>query len=428
MGERNNNQIIRGKATAILEKLYGDGAHFRAGQYEAIEAAMTHKRTLVAQRTGWGKSLVYFVCTKLLRARGEDATVVVVPSALLRENQMAAARKLGLRCGDIRDTAERERADMLFVTPDALVDDDVQSWLRSSPIGLLVIDEAHCMSPHSCDYLPAYGRLRELMAQLPNAVPVLAATATAGDAVAGELKRQMGEDVFVSKGPLGRESLYLQVLSLPDKCRRYAWLLQNLPKLDGSGIIYCPTDCDCRALAAFLRENGIAAEAYASWEDEHSRAAEECFRRNELKALVAASEPGMGYDKGDIAFVIHTRMPSSIVSYYREIGRAGRSLPKAYVFLMHSGEDEETMNAINEAAFSEMEEEIAAVRRREWEQMKRMAYLQGCYNQYIASCLDDPTASDCGHCTNCMGFDLFPAAVSPRCVSTAEAYLKEKGP
>lgn len=357
---------ILAESTAILRSLYGIGARFREGQYEAIEATMTRHRTLVVQRTGWGKSLVYFICTKLMRRRNRGVTMVVSPLLVLMENQLEAAEKMGLVCDSLNSTTkdrreeillalERDELDLVLVTPETLFSDDVQARLRNIRIGLFVIDEAHCISDWGHDFRLEYGRLKQIIRQLPSAVPILATTATANDRVVADLQTQLGDRVFVSRGPLTRESLYIQVLHHPGRIERYGWILENLPRLPGSGIIYCLTQRDCDYLADFLKSHGIAAEAYysrGSREGETlNRQIEEQFRRNLLKVIVATIKLGMGYDKGDIAFVIHYQMPQNIVSYYQQIGRAGRNIDRAYIFLMHGKEDEDILNYFINTAF-----------------------------------------------------------------------------
>lgn len=366
MNNIGQHRDIRERATEIIRQLYGPEASFREGQYEAIEATMTRNRTLVVQRTGWGKSLVYFVCTKLMREQRRGVTVVVSPLLVLMENQIEAAEKLGLQCDALNSTTrdrredilaalEQDTLDLVFVTPETLFSDDVQARLRNIRIGLFVVDEAHCISDWGHDFRLEYGRLKSIIQTLPTNVPILATTATANDRVVADLQEQLGNNVYVSRGPLTRESLHIQILNKPGKIERYAWILENLPKLPGSGIIYCLTRRDCDYLADFLKSNGISAAAYysrGSAEGEQlNREIEEQFRTNRLKVIVATVKLGMGYDKGDIAFVIHYQMPQNIVSYYQQIGRAGRNIDKAYIFLMYGKEDEDILNYFINTAF-----------------------------------------------------------------------------
>ena len=363
------DEKIYEKAYSIIKSLYGKNATFRDGQYEAIEATMTKRRTLVVQKTGWGKSLVYFSCTKMLREQSKGVTFVVSPLLVLMQNQLEAAEKLGLKCDvlnsdtrdrreEILDSLKNNQLDLVLVTPETLFTDDVQKALGEIKIGLLVIDECHCISDWGHDFRQEYGRLREVISYLPPNVPILATTATANNRVINDLEKQLGSDVFVSRGPLTRESLSIQVLDMPSKVERYAWILENINKLKGSGIIYCLTQRDCDYLSDFLNKNGISAMPYYSNDakDEENKLAEEKFQRNEIKVIVATIKLGMGYDKGDISFVIHYQMPSNIVSYYQQIGRAGRNIDRAYTFLMCGKEDMDIINYFIGTAFPTKEE------------------------------------------------------------------------
>ncbi len=361
-----HNKNIYDQSFCILKALYGTEAKFRKGQYEAIEATLTYRRTLVVQRTGWGKSLVYFISTKILREQDRGVTMVVSPLLVLMQNQLEAAQKLGLRCDvlnstvkdrreSIIDSLKKDELDLIFVTPETLFKDDMQDALPHIRIGLFVVDEAHCISDWGFDFRLDYSNLRTVIARLPQNVPLLATTATANDRVVDDLKKQFGEDVYISRGSLSRDSLYIQVLNLPEKAQRYAWILENLPKLPGSGIIYCLTRRDCDYLADFLCQNGILAKAYYSREGEEGEAVnsqfEDDFRNNRIKVIVATVKMGMGYDKGDISFIIHFQMPSNIVSYYQQIGRAGRNIECAYTFLMCGAEDKDVIMYFINTAF-----------------------------------------------------------------------------
>lgn len=349
----------------LLKSIYGEKAAFREGQYEAIEATMTNRRTLVVQRTGWGKSLVYFMCTKMFRKMNRGFTMVISPLLVLMENQAEMAKALGIRCdvlnstvkdrrGEILQALSNNELDLIFVTPETLFNDEVQAKIPEFNIGLFVIDEAHCISDWGHDFRLEYGKIGKIISGLPSNIAVLATTATANDRVVDDLKKQFNEDVFISRGPLSRESLHIQVIDLQNKIDRYAWLLENLNKLPGTGIIYCLTQRDCDYLADFLTKNGISAMPYYSKNSDKEYTNEialDKFRKNKIKAIVATVKLGMGYDKGDISFVIHYQSPSSIVAYYQQIGRAGRNIDDAYIFLMSGKEDEDINNYFIETAF-----------------------------------------------------------------------------
>jgi len=371
-----NNQKVYDSAFSIIHQLYGAGARFRDGQYEAIEATLVNNRTLVVQRTGWGKSLVYFVCTKILRNEGKGVTMVVSPLLVLMENQIEAARKLGLRCDVLNSTVGDRRAeiiqniisdqlDLILVTPETLFKEDLQNVLKDIRIGLFVIDEAHCISDWGHDFRLEYGNLYKVLSVLPKSVPVLATTATANNRVVEDLNAQLGGNVYISRGSLTRESLAIQVLNLKSKAERYAWILQNIMNLSGSGIIYCLTQRDCDYLSDFLNKNGIPTMSYysrAQDDEEKNRIAEEKFKNNDIKAIVATIKLGMGYDKGDIGFVIHFQQPSNIVSYYQQIGRAGRNIPCSNAFLLCGKEDNEILDYFINTAFPTEKEETEIVK------------------------------------------------------------------
>lgn len=359
-----NNEIFS-EASDIIKELYGSNATFRDGQYEAIETTLLNSRTLVVQKTGWGKSLVYFTCTKILRKQKKGVTIVVSPLLVLMENQVDAAKKLGLKCEVLNSTVKDRRTeiihslikdelDLILVTPETLFKDDIQTHLRNIKIGLFVIDEAHCISDWGHDFRLEYSNLYKVLGRLPDNVPILATTATANNRVINDLKSQLGSVVFVSRGPLIRESMAIQVLKYKSRAERYAWILENINCIPGSGIIYCLTQRDCDYLSDFLNKNGIETKTYYSRnQDEESKntEAEYLFKKNKIKALVATIKLGMGYDKGDISFVIHFQQPPNIVSYYQQIGRAGRNIDKSFAFLMTGLEDEKIINYFNNTAF-----------------------------------------------------------------------------
>ena len=364
---------LRTEAEQHLRALAGEHARLRDDQWTAIRALVAERRrALVVQRTGWGKSAVYFVATALLRARGAGPTVIVSPLLALMRNQVDAAARAGIHArtinsanleeweqvhAEIRDGA----VDVLLVSPERLNnpgfrDNVLPRLVRTA--GLIVIDEAHCISDWGHDFRPDYRRIRTLLATLPADVPVLATTATANARVTADVAEQLGVGavpgsaaadaadrdgaVVVLRGPLDRESLRLAVVSLPAAPMRLAWLADNLASgtLPGSGIIYTLTVAAAYETAAFLREQGIEVTAYSGKDDQARRlAAEDDLLANRVKALVATSALGMGFDKPDLGFVVHLGAPQSPVAYYQQIGRAGRGVERADVVLLPGRED-----------------------------------------------------------------------------------------
>ncbi|MCX5061856.1 MULTISPECIES: RecQ family ATP-dependent DNA helicase [unclassified Streptomyces] len=361
--EHTSNAELRAAADAVLARLVGDAtgmARLREDQWRAIEALVAdRRRALVVQRTGWGKSAVYFVATSLLRARGSGPTVIVSPLLALMRNQVEAAARAGIRARTINssnteqwDTVQDEIAagevDVLLVSPERLNNPDFRDQVLpklAAATGLLVVDEAHCISDWGHDFRPDYRRLRTMLGDLPPGVPVLATTATANARVTADVAEQLGtggaSDALVLRGPLDRESLSLNVLRLPDAAHRMAWLAEHLGELPGSGIIYTLTVAAAEEVTTFLRHRGHDVASYTGkTENADRQQAEEDLLANKVKALVATSALGMGFDKPDLGFVVHLGSPSSPIAYYQQVGRAGRGVEHAEVLLLPGKEDQ----------------------------------------------------------------------------------------
>ena len=354
----------------MLRRLAGDAARLREDQWTAIEAlAADRRRCLVVQRTGWGKSAVYFVATALLRERGAGPTVIVSPLLALMRNQVEAAERAGIRARTINSANLHEwqeieaqiaegSVDVLLISPERLNNpsfrDEVLPRLAES-VGLLVVDEAHSISDWGHDFRPDYRRLRNLISSLPPGLPVLATTATANTRVTDDVAEQLGTggaSALVLRGTLDRESLHLSVLSLKDNASRLAWLAERLNDLPGSGIIYTLTVTAAAETADFLRSRGYLVAAYTGrTEDEDRRQGERDLLDNKIKALVATSALGMGFDKPDLGFVVHLGAPSSPIAYYQQVGRAGRGVERAEVVLLPSAEDREIWRYFTSLAF-----------------------------------------------------------------------------
>jgi ATP-dependent DNA helicase RecQ len=350
-------------------------AEFRPGQLEAIrDVAVDRARVLCVQRTGWGKSAVYFVATALLRENGAGPTLIVSPLLALMRNQLAAARRLGLRAHTINSTNREEwdgvgarlaadDLDLLLISPERLNNPrfrDEMLPLFAASVGLLVIDEAHCISDWGHDFRPDYRRVRDMLARLGDDVAVLGTTATANDRVVADVVEQLAlgdaAPLRTYRGPLARTSLRLEVVELPRPAQRLAWLVEHLGELVGSGIVYTLTRRDADQVAEFLSANGIPAEAYSGDQTTDERVAtEERLLANEVKAVVATSALGMGYDKADLTFVVHYQAPGSVVAYYQQVGRAGRGVEHADVVLLRGGEDRRIQDFFIEQSFPSRE-------------------------------------------------------------------------
>ncbi|RFU42950.1 recombinase RecQ [Actinomadura logoneensis] len=392
MTDATTTDALRDDAERCLRGLAGAGARLRDDQWTAIRALVVERRrALVVQRTGWGKSAVYFVATRLLRDRGAGPTVIVSPLLALMRNQIEAAERAGIRARTVNsantdawDTVfaevEAGEVDVLLVSPERLNNPDFRDQVLprlAAGAGLVVVDEAHCISDWGHDFRPDYRRLRTLLADLPPGIPVLATTATANARVTQDVAEQLAgvhpsdptdptapsdtaplatdpaagtgaeavaalasEGALVLRGPLQRDSLHLSVVELPSADRRVAWLGEQLDALPGSGIVYTLTVAAAHEIAGYLRDRGFAVAAYSGQTDPEERLqAERDLLDNKLKALIATSALGMGFDKPDLGFIVHVGAPQSPVAYYQQIGRAGRGVDRAEVILLPGRED-----------------------------------------------------------------------------------------
>jgi ATP-dependent DNA helicase RecQ len=474
----------RAGAQEILARLAGEQAVLRDDQWRAIEALLGGQRVLVVQRTGWGKSAVYFTATALMRAHGSGPTLIVSPLLALMRNQLEAAARAGIRAETINSAnldewsrveqaVEAGEVDVLLISPERLNSPGFRETVLphvARRCGLLVVDEAHCISDWGHDFRPDYRRVRDVLDQLPEGVAVLATTATANERVTRDVAAVLGEPL-VLRGSLDRESLALDVVDLPGDPERLAWLDSLLSEAPGSGIIYALTVAAAQDTAAFLAGRGHAVAAYTGrTEDAERKRIEAELAANELKAVVATSALGMGYDKPDLTFVVHLGSPSSPIAYYQQVGRAGRATERAEVFLLPTPADsaiwsyfasvsmpdepmvrrllEEIDDSVRSTAAleplvdlrrsrlemvlkvldvdgavrrvsggwvstgrpwtydRERYDALRAARDREEAAMREYQRTPGCLLRFLREQLDDPGASDCGRCSRCLGHPL----------------------
>lgn len=470
---------LRTEATTILSELVGKPADFHDGQFEAIEAIVGGRRGLVVQRTGWGKSAVYFVATALLRQRGAGPTLIISPLLALMADQVAAAQRAGIVAESINSTnaaawdaiadrLARDEIDVLLISPERLNNPVFrQSQLPDliERLGLMVIDEAHCISDWGHDFRPDYRRIGTVINELPG-TPILATTATANQRVVDDVLEQLGNDVFLTRGPLARSSLRLSVLPTADSQSRIGWLIDHLFQFESSGIIYTLTVAAAHDVAQALQAAGHNVAAYTGGTAPEERTElEQALKDNHVKALVATSALGMGFDKPDLGFVLHFGAPSSPVSYYQHIGRAGRGTDHAEAVLLPGVEDERiweyfatasmpdeaTAHAVLEAAQTPLSvpalsarvdlspsrlelllkilavddavvrvkggwqatgtpwhydarryEHVAVQRVAEQNLMLEYQRTDQCRMRFLSQALDDPYAQNCGRCDNCV--------------------------
>jgi ATP-dependent DNA helicase RecQ len=350
----------------LLRTMLGEDVNFRDGQWEAIETlAIKKKRALIVQRTGWGKSIVYFLSTKILRDNGAGVTLLISPLLSLMRNQIEMARRIGIRAYTMHSANQKEwdnvekvlmngECDILLISPERLSNTYFKEELLqkiSGKVGMLVVDEAHCISDWGHDFRPDYRRIVRIIQHLPKGIPVLGTTATANNRVVNDIKAQLGEDLILLRGALVRTSLRLQNIRIDSQAERMAWLVENIPLFPGSGIVYCTTIRDAERVANWLKLNGIEAKAYHSKLQSEREELEQCLINNEVKALVATVALGMGFDKPDLGFVIHYQKPGSVVAYYQQVGRAGRAISRSYGILLAGKEDDEIQEYFIKSAF-----------------------------------------------------------------------------
>ncbi len=465
----------------VLERLAGAGATPRADQVGAVHAIIQPAaRVLVVQATGWGKSAVYWAATSALRATGAGPTLVVSPLLALMRDQVTAAANSGLRAATVNSTnldewdpifeaLDDDRLDVLLVSPERLGNPRFAARLDElmSRVGLVVIDEAHCISDWGFDFRPDYQRLARALLSTPTA-SVLATTATANQRVTADVEAQLGMGTVTFRGTLARTSLQLSVVSGLSPLERYAWVADALDTLPGSGIVYVLTVAEADRLAGFLQTCGHKVVAYTGQMEPHARVeVEEQLRANLVKAVVATSALGMGYDKPDLGFCLHVGSPATPVAYYQQIGRAGRAVATADAVLLSAQADERiweyfatasipnpddvaaTLQALTNGARSVIELDsltgvrrgrletllkilaidgvvikdgskwaaaglpyvhdtakwtaLAQTRRSEADLMRRYAHGEGCLMAYLQQALDDPSPAACGRCSVCTG-------------------------
>ena len=346
-------------------------ASFRDGQEEAIQQITDgDHRLLVVQKTGWGKSFVYFISTKILREAGCGPALLVSPLLALMRNQIAAAERMGVRAATINSDniakwteveakIKQNEIDILLISPERLANERFRSEILgglSLHVSLVVVDEAHCISDWGHDFRPHYRLLERFIRNMPSNIKLLATTATANNRVVQDLENVLGPNLRISRGDLNRPSLTLQTIRLESKAERLAWLSHQLTTLAGHGIIYTLTVRDANQVANWLNSQGFDVEAYTGESGSCRPELEQALSENRIKVLVATTALGMGYDKPDLSFVIHYQMPSSVVAYYQQVGRAGRALNAAYGILLSGKEEDDIANWFIKSAFPTNEE------------------------------------------------------------------------
>ena len=533
---------MKDQAIAYLRAALGQpDAEFREGQWESIDALLNRRRLLVVERTGWGKSMVYFLATRLLRDSGAGVSLLISPLLSLMRNQIEAAARIGVKAETINHTITKpERArivqdvragkvDILLVSPEQLANTDFREDVLShiaGNVGLFVVDEAHCISDWGHDFRPDYRQIVRVLQLFPSNIPVLATTATANDRVVHDVMSQISDRIELVRGPLVRKSLKLQNITMPSPAARMAWMAEVIPTLPGTGIVYVLTKRDAMRVAEWLRIAGIDARAYhsdslpdpgdslladalsqkglslAEFADYEAKkqtaffreALEQALIEDRINVLVSTVALGMGFDKPNIGLVIHYQRPSSVVHYYQQVGRAGRAVEEAYGILLHGEEDDRIADFFMRNAFppqkhisaildaldaahgglslpelqsqlnlskgqiesalkylsvespspvvkvaskwnatataevyainQELIDAITEIRRNEQRQMQDYMAYDECLMEFLGRALDDPLATPCGKCANCMAHPLLSTEYDPDLANRAAIFLK----
>ena len=349
-------------------------AQFHVHQEEAIRHVVDGRgKLLLVQKTGWGKSFVYFIATKLLRESGYGPALLVSPLLSLMRNQIAAATRMGVQAftinsdnkdewDPIEDKIRRDEVDILLISPERFANENFRDTVLpriAARLSFLVVDEAHCISDWGHDFRPDYRLIERIAKTLPENIGFLATTATANTRVVNDLEAVLGPNLYILRGPLNRPSLFLQTIRLPSQAERLAWLAERIMTIPGTGIIYTLTVRDANQVATWLQSRGIPVHSYTAKSDNREEL-EHLLLENSIKALVATAALGMGFDKPDLAFVIHYQTPGSVIAYYQQVGRAERRLRAAYGVLLSGTEDTDITDHFINRAFP-TEDEVGQV-------------------------------------------------------------------
>ncbi len=341
--------ISRQSAEQSLKQIFNLD-HFYDEQWNAIERLLSGKRVLVIEKTGFGKSLCYqFTATQL-----PGMAIIFSPLIALMRDQVAYLQSIGIpsECVNSGQTPEKNtrileearqgKIKILYITPERQENRRWQEIVKQLDLSMVVVDEAHCISVWGHDFRPAFRRIINLVQLLPETLPVLATTATATQRVAEDIMTQMGENISLIRGDLLRENLNLRVVNVDSEDAKMEWLAEFFRNQEGTGLIYTGRRADTDLYASWLKHIGISATNYnAGLDRELRKEIEEGLKSNRWRCVVSTNALGMGIDKPDIRFIIHTQIPASPTHYYQEIGRAGRDGLPTEIALLYNPEDKD---------------------------------------------------------------------------------------
>ncbi|MBA7518677.1 ATP-dependent RNA helicase DbpA [subsurface metagenome] len=317
-------------------------------QWETIEKILKGERVLLIEKTGFGKSL----CFQFPAILFKGTTVIFSPLIALMRDQVKNLNSLGIaaKCINSEQTPEENsqiiseakegKLKILYIAPERQENLEWIEATRQMNLSMVVVDEAHCISVWGHDFRPSFRRILNLVNLLPKGMPILATTATATKKVETDIAQQMGGNLTIIRGNLMRENFRLFVIKVNSEDEKLIWLGKNLSKFPGSGILYTGTRVDTEIYSKWFEYLKIPSIGYNAGLDPDSRIAiENGLMKNQWKCVISTNALGMGIDKPDIHFIIHTQIPQSPVHYYQEIGRAGRDGEPAYIILFYNPED-----------------------------------------------------------------------------------------
>ena len=341
--------MTRREAELKLKSIFGIDK-FYDEQWLTIEKILKGERVLLIERTGYGKSL----CFQFPATQFSGVTVIFSPLIALMRDQVNNLNKLGIAAKYINSEQTREEnfqalqeavdgdLKILYIAPERQENREWIEATREMDLSMIVIDEAHTISVWGHDFRPSFRRIINLVQLLPKELPVLATTATATGRVQKDIERQISGDLSTIRGNLMRENFHLFVIETQSEDEKMLWLAENLENIPGTGIIYTGTRVNTEIYNRWLDHNRINSTDYnAGFDGETRKEIEEGFMSNRWKCVVSTNALGMGIDKPDIRFIIHTQIPQSPIHYYQEIGRAGRDGKKTYIILFYNSQKDE---------------------------------------------------------------------------------------
>ncbi|MDZ4712944.1 MAG: RecQ family ATP-dependent DNA helicase [bacterium] len=348
--------MTRQEAELILQKTF-KLQKFYDEQWATIDKILKGEKVLLIERTGFGKSL----CFQFPATVFEGTTIIFSPLIALMRDQVKKLTELGInaRCINSEQThevntqiineAKKGKIKILYIAPERQENSEWIEGTQQMNLSMVVVDEAHCISVWGHDFRPAFKRIINLVKLLPKDLPVLATTATATKRVEQDIARQIGNNIMTIRGNLMRDNFRLFVVKVTSEDEKLIWLGKNMNRLPGSGILYTGTRVDTEIYSRWFEHSNISSTAYNAGLDVESRIAiESGLMTNKWKCVISTNALGMGIDKPDIRFIIHTQIPQSPIHYYQEIGRAGRDGQPSYIILFYNPADRKLPEAFIE--------------------------------------------------------------------------------